>query len=139
MGCKGSVLGRCYGAADRPAAQGPAPTPHARSGGAAGGRATARTRRRLDPKKPNSAAKYVPPHDGNSRAARHVANARRAPNRWGVSIRKETPRSRKKIDAAVCVIGVRMVRALVLASLEWANRTNARQAKRGPGRVWGFG
>lgn len=54
-------------------------------------------------------------HDGDPRVARHVGNARRRPNRWGVSIGKESPDSPRKIDAAVCVIGARMVRRLVVA------------------------
>lgn len=57
-------------------------------------------------------------HDGDSRVARHIANARNHPNRSGVSISKETRSSAKKIDAAVCVIGARMVRRLYLASAE---------------------
>lgn len=75
-------------------------------------------------------------HDGSSPVARHVANARRRPNRWGVSIGKESPRSPLKIDAAVCVIGVRMVRRIVLASPEWTKR---KQSKARTGRVYGFG
>lgn len=55
-------------------------------------------------------------HDGNSAVARHVANARRRPHHAWVSIDKESHDSPRKIDAAVCVIGVRMVRRLVLAS-----------------------
>lgn len=55
-------------------------------------------------------------HDGDSRVARHVANARRRPYQQFVSVGKESPDSPKKIDAAVCVIGARMVRRLVLAS-----------------------
>lgn len=55
-------------------------------------------------------------HSDDSRVNRHVANARRRPNRHGVSIGKESPSSPKKIDAAVCVIGARMVRRLVLAT-----------------------
>src|SRR5690606_20361909 len=62
-------------------------------------------------------------HDGDSRVARHVGNARRRPNRYGVSIGKESPDSPKKIDAAVCVIGARMVRRLLLASPAWSQRT----------------
>lgn len=59
-------------------------------------------------------------HDGDSRLYRHVANARRRPNRWGaVSIGKESASSPRKIDLAVCMIGARMVRRLVLASKEW--------------------
>ncbi|MEV4384029.1 terminase, partial [Streptosporangium sp. NPDC049644] len=72
-------------------------------------------------------------HDGDARVARHVGNARRRPNRWGVSIGKESPDSPKKIDAAVCVIGARMVRRLVLASPKYKNRK-----KKTSGRVYGF-
>lgn len=54
-------------------------------------------------------------HDGDSRLTRHVTNARRRPNRYGVSIGKESPASPKKIDGAVCVIGARMVRRQVVA------------------------
>lgn len=56
-------------------------------------------------------------NDGDSRVARHVANARRRGNRYGYSIAKESPKSAKKIDAAVCVVGARMVRRLVLAEM----------------------
>ncbi len=55
-------------------------------------------------------------HDGDSRVARHVGNARRRPYQAWVSIGKESPDSPRKIDAAICVIGVRMVRRLVLNS-----------------------
>ncbi|HWB36233.1 MAG TPA: terminase [Rugosimonospora sp.] len=74
-------------------------------------------------------------HDGSSPVARHVANARRRPNRYGVSVGKESPRSPLKIDAAVCVIGARMVRRIVLGSPEWAKRT---AKKTRTGRVYGF-
>ena len=55
-------------------------------------------------------------HDGHARLGQHVANARRRPNRYGVSIGKEAPDSRRKIDAAVCMVGARMVRRRVLAA-----------------------
>lgn len=55
-------------------------------------------------------------HDGHPAVARHVANARRRPYQAWVSIGKESPDSSRKVDAAVCVIGVRMVRRLVLSS-----------------------
>lgn len=55
-------------------------------------------------------------HDDNPVLARHVANARNRPNNWGTSIGKESPDSPRKIDAAVCMIGARMVRRLVLAA-----------------------
>jgi hypothetical protein len=62
-------------------------------------------------------------HDGDSRMHRHVANARRRPNRWGaVSIGKESASSPNKIDLAVCMIGARLARRLVLASKEWQKR-----------------
>lgn len=61
-------------------------------------------------------------HDGDSRLARHVLNARRRPNKYGVSIAKEGRESPRKIDLAVCAIGARMVRRLVLASPKWAKR-----------------
>jgi hypothetical protein len=55
-------------------------------------------------------------HDGNPILSRHVANAQRNPNRYGVSISKESPSSPKKIDLAVCMVGARMVRRLVMAA-----------------------
>lgn len=54
-------------------------------------------------------------HDGDSRVARHVGNARRRPNRFGISVGKEARMSKNKVDAAVCVIGARMVRKQVVA------------------------
>lgn len=55
-------------------------------------------------------------HDGNAATGRHVVNARRRPYRDAVSIGKESPASPNKVDAAVCVVGARMVRRLYLAS-----------------------
>jgi len=68
-------------------------------------------------------------HDGNPILSRHVANARRSPNRYGVSIAKESRSSSKKIDAAVAMIGARMVRRLVMAG-----KTAGKQ----PGVFYGF-
>jgi hypothetical protein len=70
-------------------------------------------------------------HDGDPRLARHVLNARRAPNRYGVSISKTGRESPDKIDLAVCAIGARLVRRLVLASPAWAKRSKKRS-----GKVW---
>jgi hypothetical protein len=72
-------------------------------------------------------------HDGDSRVGRHMINCRRHPNRWGLSVAKESRDSPKKIDAAVCVIGARMVRRLLLAH-------RAAQPARKPrsGKVYGF-
>lgn len=55
-------------------------------------------------------------YDGNPILTRHLHNCRNRPNRWGVSVGKESKDSPRKIDAAVCLIGARMVRRLVLAA-----------------------
>ncbi len=68
-------------------------------------------------------------HCGHPGLARHVGNARRKANRYGVTIGKESPGSSKKIDAAVTMIGARMVRRLLLA---------APQKGKQPGEVHGF-
>lgn len=72
-------------------------------------------------------------HDGDSRVTRHVNQARRYPNRWGVSVSKETRNSRKKIDACVAMIGARMARRLYLSSLIVQNKEEPRS-----GAVYGF-
>jgi hypothetical protein len=64
-------------------------------------------------------------HDGNRALRRDVLNAKRALNKWGVSIRKEHRESGKKIDAAVCMVGARMARRLALASPDWAKRVQS--------------
>jgi hypothetical protein len=61
-------------------------------------------------------------HDGDPRTARHIGNARRRPYQAWVSIGKESPDSPRKIDAAVCVVGARMVRRLVLGSVKYRRR-----------------
>lgn len=76
-------------------------------------------------------------HDGAAVTSRHVANARRRPNRYGVSIGKESRVSPKKVDAAVCVIGVRLVRRQLLASSQWAKYKQG--PKKRPGRVVAWG
>jgi hypothetical protein len=76
-------------------------------------------------------------HDGDSALGRHVANARRRPNRWGVSIGKESPKSPNKIDACVCMIGARHARRLVLSSKKYKERKEAEVKKSGR-RVWSF-
>lgn len=48
-------------------------------------------------------------HDGNPLLTEHVLNARRHEGRYGITVRKESRKSTKKIDACVCMIGARMV------------------------------
>jgi phage terminase large subunit-like protein len=61
-------------------------------------------------------------HDGNSVLSRHVGNARRHPTRGVVTLRKDSPDSPRKIDAAVAMVGARLTRRTVLASKEWQRR-----------------
>jgi hypothetical protein len=51
----------------------------------------------------------------DDRLKRHVLNARRRPNRFGVSFGKETRESPKKVDALAALLLARMARARVLA------------------------
>lgn len=62
-------------------------------------------------------------HDDHPVMSRHVANMRRRPNRYGISVGKESPKSPRKIDAGVCVIGARMVRRILLAAEPKKKRT----------------
>lgn len=68
--------------------------------------------------------------NGTDAMSRHVANARRWPNRAGISIGKESPKSSKKVDLAVCMIGARMARRRVLESTEWKKRKKGRGNRR---------
>jgi len=80
-------------------------------------------------------------HDGDSFMARHVVNSRRAPNRWGISISKEAPRSPNKIDGCVAMIMARHARRLVLGSKKREERQEQEAKKAFPGggaRVWSF-
>ena len=76
-------------------------------------------------------------HDGDSTLGRHVINARRAPNRWGISISKESPKSVHKIDGCVAMIIARHARRLVLASKKYKERKEA-EASAGKARIWSF-
>ncbi|MGH3585644.1 MAG: hypothetical protein ACRDQ0_04930 [Pseudonocardia sp.] len=70
-------------------------------------------------------------HDGHKVMRTHVINARRRTNAWGVTIGKEHRESARKIDLAICMIGARMLRRLVLNSPKNQKRSTAR----GKGRV----
>lgn len=76
-------------------------------------------------------------HDGDSMLGRHVINARRRPNRFGISIGKEAPKSERKIDACVAMIIARHARRLVLASKAYKERQE-KATKPGTRRVWSF-
>lgn len=71
------------------------------------------------------------PHNGDPRLQRHILNARRDPNRYGVSVTKTGRESPHKIDFAVCLIGARKAWRDLLASPTWAKRKTKRT-----GKVW---
>ena len=73
-------------------------------------------------------------HDDDARLTRHVGNLRRRPNRWGVSVSKESPDSPLKVDGGVCMIGARMVRRVLLNSPQWKKVLKKRRSA-GKGRV----
>ncbi|MFE6815245.1 terminase [Streptomyces sp. NPDC057677] len=69
-------------------------------------------------------------HDGHKVLRTHVINARRRTNRWGVTIGKEHRESARKIDLAVCMVGARMLRRMILNSPKRVKRRSP-----GKGRV----
>jgi phage terminase large subunit-like protein len=76
-------------------------------------------------------------HDGDSFLGRHVVNARRRPNRWGISIAKESPKSSRKIDGCVAMIIARHARRLVLSSKTF--KEQKQEAERaGKRQIWSF-
>jgi hypothetical protein len=70
------------------------------------------------------------PHNGDLALRRHVLNARRRPNRWGVTFGKETRESPKKVDALAALLLARMGRSRI-------NEAGALR-RRGTGRLVGF-
>jgi hypothetical protein len=67
-------------------------------------------------------------HDGDGRLRTHVRNAKRYPNRYGLSLWKGHRESARKVDLAVCMVGARMLRRLVL--------NNPKRKKQRTGKVW---
>lgn len=67
-------------------------------------------------------------HDGDPRLRTHVRNARRYPNRYGVSLWKGHRESSRKVDLAVAMAGARMLRRMVL--------NNPSRKRRRSGKVW---
>lgn len=70
-------------------------------------------------------------HCGSARFRQHVHNARRAPNRWGVSVRKEHRESPRKIDSVPAAVLARLARQEYLAL-----PLSRRRRKQRSGRVW---
>ena len=75
--------------------------------------------------------------DGDSFLGRHVVNARRRPNRWGISIGKESPRSSRKIDACVAMIMARHARRLALSNKGYKEKKEE-IIKAGKRQIWSF-
>lgn len=65
-------------------------------------------------------------HDGDSALGEHVSNCRVSEFRGRWSVKKESPKSSKKIDLAVCMIGARMLYRHVKDSREWADMNQPR-------------
>lgn len=72
--------------------------------------------------------------DGDAGLRMHVHNARRRPNKWGVSLGKASRDSGKLVDLAVCMVGGRMGRRIALNS----GKLDV-EPKRRPGRVVAWG
>ena len=71
------------------------------------------------------------PHNGDPRLRRHVLNARRRPNQWGISFGKETRESPLKVDALAALMLARMACVRVQGEGVLAKR-------RRPGTLVGF-
>lgn len=67
--------------------------------------------------------------DGDPRLQTHVHQAKRRTNPWGVSLGKVTRDSNKHVDLAVCMVGARMGRRIVLNSGKIRRRTGASTGK----------
>ena len=74
-------------------------------------------------------------HDGDAGLRMHTHNARRRTNQWGVSLGKVTRDSGKLVDLAVCMVGARMGRRLVLNSGKLEQQPPGKRA----GKVRGWG
>ncbi|SNY84135.1 Phage terminase-like protein, large subunit, contains N-terminal HTH domain [Nocardia amikacinitolerans] len=68
-------------------------------------------------------------HDGHPLLTKHVKNAKRNPGKFGISLSKEHRESARKIDAAVCAVGARLMRRM------WLNRPKSKKRPPGKGRV----
>lgn len=66
-------------------------------------------------------------HDNDRRLRQHAKNARRVPSKFGVTLAKEHRESRRKIDAAVCAVGARMMWRIYLATVKTKEKTGEAQ------------
>ncbi len=55
-------------------------------------------------------------HDGNAALRTHTHQAKRRPNQWGYSLGKASRDSHQLVDLAVCLVGARLGRGVVLNS-----------------------
>lgn len=55
-------------------------------------------------------------HDGNAALRTHTHQAKRRPNQWGYSLGKASRDSHQLVDLAVCMVGARLGRGVVLNS-----------------------
>lgn len=55
-------------------------------------------------------------HDGNPALRSHTHNAKRRPNQWGYTLGKASRDSHQLVDLAVCMVGARLGRGVVLNS-----------------------
>jgi hypothetical protein len=76
-------------------------------------------------------------HDGHPVLKQHLKNARRYPNKFGVSLWKGHRESARKVDLAVCAVGARMLRRLVLNAAAEQHEKEKKERPRS-GRVHGF-
>jgi len=71
--------------------------------------------------------------DGHPALVQHLNNAVRYADQrgWGVSLSKEQKDSPRKIDAAICLVGARMLRRVVLN-----NEIEDQAPRKKPGKIW---
>lgn len=67
--------------------------------------------------------------DGHPALINHMRNARRHPTEHGISLMKEGRESAKKIDLAVCAVGARMLRRIVM--------NKGIEEEKPPAEIWG--
>lgn len=68
-------------------------------------------------------------HDGDPMLRRHVHNARRRPNQWGISLGKINRSSDRLVDAAVSMVGARLGRQIALRSPKVKSLTTSQGAR----------